>query len=201
MHPFYAFRHKRCERNWAMVLAGGKPCTKTRGDAATVICKTVNRSQRGQPPPRWPLFGLCVSRYSSSSSPRLVTTQVRVRSTRGGFFAGFRGKFWTPSSSSQGSEGHSSHAPPFTLKSTQRANELSWVCSSLRERGTRTHAPQSSISVTPDDFLSSFPNSFLQFFSCFRWTCAKTFALQMRTESTGKLFYSSVRLRLHVTLR
>lgn len=63
----------------------------------------------------WPLFGLCVSRYSSSpSSPGLITTQVRVRSTRGGFFAGFLGKFWTPSSSSQGSVGHSGHVLLFT---------------------------------------------------------------------------------------
>lgn len=145
---------------------------------------------------RWPLFGLCVSRYSSSSSssPRLITTQVRVRSTRGGFFAGFRGKFCTPSSSSQGSEGHSSHAPLLTFKKVQIWGSTFWVWSSLRWRGTRTRVPQSSISVTPDDFLFSFPNSFLQFVSCFRWTCAK--ALAMKNETGTHWLYSSFRQRL-----
>lgn len=62
-----------------------------------------------------PLFGLCLSRNSSSpSSPGLATTQLRVLSTRGGFFAGLQGKFWTPNSSSQGSVGHSWHVPLFT---------------------------------------------------------------------------------------
>lgn len=65
--------------------------------------------------PVQPLFGLCVSRYSSSPwAPGLITTQVRVRSTRGGFFAGFLGKFWTPSSSSQGSDGHNRQDPLVT---------------------------------------------------------------------------------------
>lgn len=62
----------------------------------------------------WPLLGLCMSRnFSSPSSPGLFTTQVRVRSTRGGFFDGFLGKFWTPSSSFQGSEGHRGHVTLF----------------------------------------------------------------------------------------
>lgn len=62
-----------------------------------------------------PLLGLCESRNSCSPpSPRLITTQVRLRSARGGFFAGFLGKFWTPRSSSQGSEGQSVHVPLFT---------------------------------------------------------------------------------------
>lgn len=70
----------------------------------------------------WPFFGLCVSRYSSTPSccPGRITTQVRVRSTLGAFFAGFLGKFWTPNSSSQGSDGHSRHTALITERERQR---------------------------------------------------------------------------------
>lgn len=90
--------------------------------------------QRDEGLPCWPLFGLCLSRYSSSFSyPPLITTQVRVRSTRGAFFAAFRGKFWTPSLSSQGSEGHNGHALLLTLKKVHRQVNILSMKQSERE--------------------------------------------------------------------
>lgn len=108
---------------------------------------------------RPPLFGLWVSRNSSSpSSPRLITTQVRVRSTRGGFFTGFLGKFWTPSSSSQGSEGHSRHVLLLTgeggentlnKRPTWRSEMRTWdTYCSLRYQAELTASPTASWSFS-----------------------------------------------------
>lgn len=124
-----------------------------------------------------PLLGLCVSRSSCSlPSPCRITTQVRLRSARGGFFAGFLGKFWTPRSSSQGSERQSVHVPLLTDGAVRtiflnNRTVRGFNLPVQKEKQSWHHLQQSSMSDRAEDFLSSFPISFMEFFSCLKCAC------------------------------
>lgn len=58
-----------------------------------------------------------------------------------------------------------------SLRERENFNITSWLMEVWRRGG---HLLQSSISGRVDGFLSSFPNSFLEFFSCLTCTCTST---------------------------
>lgn len=55
-----------------------------------------------------------------------------------------------------------------------------WLCKEDEDSG---HLLQSSISGSADGFLFSFPNSFLEFLSCLKWTCTFTHCINTPSDT------------------